>query len=193
MEREILLTGIGGQGVQLAGQVLARAATLEDRHVMYLGTYGGTMRGGNTDMTLVVADRPISAPPIVSRAWSAIAMHHEFWEPTGKKLRPGGVVVLNSTMFEGDVDRARQRVFDVPATRIATEVGSPLAASMVLIGAYARLTGLLTMASLVEAMRQSVPSYRQQHLEANEKALAAGFDAVPANAAPAWMDDGHPA
>ena len=54
-------TGIGGQGVQLAAQVLARAATLEDRHVLYLGTYGGTMRGGNTDSTVIIGDRPLSS------------------------------------------------------------------------------------------------------------------------------------
>jgi len=72
MERELLITGIGGQGVQLAAQVLARAATLEGREVMYLGLYGGMMRGGNTDSTVVVADAPILAPPVVSRAWSAI-------------------------------------------------------------------------------------------------------------------------
>ena len=56
MERELMLTGIGGQGVQLAAQVLARAATLEGREVMLFGSYGGMMRGGNTDATLVVAD-----------------------------------------------------------------------------------------------------------------------------------------
>ena len=67
MERELLITGIGGQGVQLAAQVLARAATLEGREVMYLGLYGGMMRGGNTDSTVVVADAPIIAPPVVSR------------------------------------------------------------------------------------------------------------------------------
>ena len=73
-----MLTGIGGQGVQLAAQVLARAAMVEERQVMLLGTYGGTMRGGNTDSTLVVADAPIEAPPIVSRTWAVIAMHHRF-------------------------------------------------------------------------------------------------------------------
>ena len=60
MEHEIMSTGIGGQGVQLAAQILARAATLEDRQVMYLGTYGGTMRGGNTDTTIVIADGHIT-------------------------------------------------------------------------------------------------------------------------------------
>ena len=93
------ITGIGGQGVQLAAQVLARAATLEGREVMYLGLYGGMMRGGNTDSTVVVADAPIAAPPVVSRAWSAIAMHDEYWAPVEAKLRPGGLVLVNDATF----------------------------------------------------------------------------------------------
>ncbi len=89
MERELLITGIGGQGVQLCAQVLARAATLEGREVMYLGLYGGMMRGGNTDSTVVVADGPILAPPVVSHAWSAIAMHDEYW-PDVEAEAPAG-------------------------------------------------------------------------------------------------------
>ena len=89
MEREILLTGIGGQGVQLGAQVLARAAARENRGVILLGTYGGSMRGGPTDSTLIVADGDVVAPPIVSRARSAIAMHHAFWDPLRPKLRAG--------------------------------------------------------------------------------------------------------
>ena len=186
MEREILLTGIGGQSVQLAALVLARAAVIEDREVMMLGTYGGSMRGGNTDSTLVVADVPISTPPIVSRAWSALAMHHAFWKPLLRKLRRDAVVVLNASLFEGEVDRDAHRVFDVPATRIATDLGNPLSASLVLLGAYSALTGLLHLESLGRGMRESVPSYRRQHLETNDAALRAGFESVPWNVAPAF-------
>jgi len=188
MEREIMLTGIGGQSVQLAAQVLARAAIREGREVTLLGTYGGTMRGGNTDSTLVVADAPISSPPIVSKVWCAIAMHHAFFAPVHAKLRPGGVVVLNASLFEGEVDRQQLRVFEVPATRIATELGNSLTASMVMVGATAAIAGLFSLASLVDGMRESVPAYRSQHLEANERALRAGFDAAPHGAVPAWGD-----
>ena len=187
MERELILTGVGGQGVQLAAQVLARAAVLEGREVMLLGTYGGTMRGGNTDSTLVVADEPITAPPIVSRVWSVVAMHHQFWAPARDRMRPGSVAVVNHPVFAAEIDRAAHRVFEIPAGEIATRVGSPLAASLVLVAAYARITGLVGVDALVAGMRESVPSYRRQHLEVNEKALRAGFDAAPAGAAPAWV------
>ncbi|MEE8475540.1 MAG: 2-oxoacid:acceptor oxidoreductase family protein [Myxococcota bacterium] len=186
MEREIAITGVGGQGVQLGAQVLARAATLEDRHVLMFGIYGGAMRGGSTESTLVVGDGLISAPPIVSRVWSALAMHHEYWETLRSKLRPGGLVLVNSTLFEGHLDREAQRVIDVPATELAAGVGSSLAAAMVLVGAYAAVTGLVGFDSLVRAMEESLPPYRSQHIQTNAKALRAGFDAVPQDVVPAW-------
>lgn len=78
MERQLLITGIGGQGVQLAAQVIASAVIAEGRQVQLFGSYGGMMRGGNTDATLVFADGPIEAPPTISRTWSAIVMHGEY-------------------------------------------------------------------------------------------------------------------
>ena len=65
-EYELLLTGIGGQGVQLGAQVVARAATLEGREVMFFGIYGGMMRGGNTDSTVVIAPRSVASHELAS-------------------------------------------------------------------------------------------------------------------------------
>ena len=185
MEREVLITGIGGQGVQLAAQVLARAAMLEGREVMYLGVYGGMMRGGNTDSTVVVADGPIEAPPVVSHTWSAIAMHDEYWEPVEDKLRPGGLVLVNAPTFLREV-RADATLHRVDASTVATHIGSPLAAAMVIVGTYAAITQVVECDALVDAMRQSIPSYRTQHIEANERALRAGWDLLPHNTFPAW-------
>jgi Pyruvate/2-oxoacid:ferredoxin oxidoreductase gamma subunit len=186
MERELLLTGIGGQGVQLGAQVLARAAMNEGRHVLLLGVYGGTMRGGPTDATLVVGDAPIESPPIVARSWSALAMHPAHFEPVRRKLVPRAVVLRNASLFEAAGDLESHRVFDVPATRIATDLGAPLTASLVLVAAYAGITALVGIDSLVLAMEESVPAYRRQHLEANERALRAGYEAAPLGSAPAF-------
>jgi len=188
-EREVLLTGIGGQGVQLAAQVLAHAAIIEGRRVSLFGVYGGMMRGGNSDSTVVVADGPIESPPVVAHAWSALVLHHKYWPPLEGRVRQGGVVVVNSSLFEGDIDRDRLRTFDVPATDLATNLGNVMGASMVMAGAYAAITGLVALEALVQGMHRSVPPYRQQHLAANEAALRAGFEAGPRLAAPAWVDE----
>ena len=184
-ERELLLTGIGGQGVQLAAQVIARGATLEGRDVMLFGVYGGVMRGGNSDATVVVADGPVQAPPIVSHAWSAIVLHPRYWEPVRDRLGPDAVVVVNSSLFDESVDMVK--AVDVPATRVATEeLGNPMAVSMVATGAYVALTGLIGLDSAIAAMEESLPAYRRQHAEDNVAALRAGAALVEPLGAPAW-------
>ena len=118
MERELLLTGIGGQGVQLAAQVLARGATLEGRHVMLFGVYGGAMRGMNTDATVVVGDGPLQSPPLISHTWSAIGMHDKFWEPMARKLATGALVLVNDAdVRDARSTRAATGCFDVPGDR----------------------------------------------------------------------------
>ncbi len=181
-----MLSGVGGQGVQLAAQTLARAATLEGRHVMLLGTYGGTMRGGNTESAIVFGAGPLSSPPIVSRIWSAIALHHRFWQPIRAKLPAGALLLVNSTLFDEALDPGLYRLYEVPATQIADERGSKAGASMVAVGGYAKLTGLVTIESLVEAMHSSLPAYRRQHADVNEALLRAGFAHFDAVEVPAW-------
>jgi 2-oxoglutarate ferredoxin oxidoreductase subunit gamma len=185
-EREILMTGIGGQGIQLAAQVLCRAALAEGREVQLFGSYGGMMRGGNTEATVVVADAPVESPPTVGRAWAALVMHHEHFEPVHRLLRPGSVVALNTTVFEGDFDRAGLVVVEVPATELAGGVGNMMAASMVMLAAFSRATGLVALGSLQRAVPEALPPYRAQHVALNLAALATGYGAVGAVVAEAW-------
>ncbi len=188
IEREVFLTGIGGQGVQLAARVLALAAVREGRNVMSLGTYGGTMRGGNTESTVVVADGPIVSPPVVSRGWSAVIVHPRYWETIRRKLQPDGVVVFDSSFdssFEDGLGAAR--AFPVAASAVAREADAVRAGSLVLLGAYSAVTALVSLDSLVAAAAEALPPYRQQHLDANTRALAAGHRALPAGAAAAWQ------
>ncbi len=171
MERELLLTGIGGQGIQLAAQVVARAALIEGREAQLFGSYGGMMRGGNTEATLVLSDGPVEAPPTVDHAWSAIVMHHDFSGPTVARLGAGGVALVNSTVFEGALAVDGLTVIDVPATDLAVDLGNIMTASMVMVGTYAAVTGLTALESLIEAVAASLPSYRSKHVELNVAAL----------------------
>jgi Pyruvate/2-oxoacid:ferredoxin oxidoreductase gamma subunit len=186
VERELIISGIGGQGIQLASTILARAAVEEGREVQVFGSYGGMMRGGATESTVIVADGPIEAPPTIATTWSAILMHHEHADHLLACLGPGTVVFVNDSVVpelgfgEGCV------VLRVPASDLATEVGNVMGATMVMIGAYAAATGLVGLPSLVGASCASLPAYRAQHAALNEQALRTGFDSLPAGSAPAW-------
>ena len=179
MERSLVMTGIGGQGIQLAASVLARAALAEGREVQMFGSYGGMMRGGNTEATVVIADGPIESPPTVGTTWSAILMHHDYSEPTVKRLRAGSVVLVNSSVF-GPFTPNGFRVVEVPATDEAIEAGNVMGASMVMMGAYAAVTELVGVDSLCTAVSDALPSYRSQHVAFNVEALRRGFALVSA-------------
>jgi Pyruvate/2-oxoacid:ferredoxin oxidoreductase gamma subunit len=187
MEREILVTGIGGQGVQLAANVLAHAALAEGRDVQLFGSYGGMMRGGNTDAELVVADAHIEAPPTVGSAWAVIAMHPDYAKPALARLRPGGLMLRNSVLWDEEMERTDVEVIDVPAADLAADAGNVMAASMVMLGVLSTVTELVRLDSLRTGVRACVPSYRSQHLELNDRAVQAGAAAAaPRPACLAW-------
>lgn len=190
MEREVMATGIGGQGIQLAADVLARAATAEGREVLMFGSYGGMMRGGNTDASLVVGDEPISAPPVPPATWAALVMHHEHAPAVLAKLRADGVAFVNTSVVEGELEGlaalGSATAIELAATDIAVEVGNIICASLVMLGALASATGLVGLDSLDAAVVEALPPYRRQHAGLNQAALRAGFEAVPALTHPAW-------
>lgn len=186
MEREVLLTGIGGQGIQLAARTLAVAAMEEGREVRVFGSYGGSMRGGNTDATVVVADGPISAPPTVARSWSALAMHPDYWPPVRDRLRPGGFALVDSSVFREPVAVPGCQVLAVEATATAAELGVPAAATMIALGAFAAATAMVALGALESAATQVLPSYRADRAAANARALGAGFAMVSEPVVAAW-------
>ena len=177
-EREVLLTGIGGQGVQLAARVLAEAAIVDGLEVQLFASYGGMMRGGNSDSFLVIADGDIAAPPVVGSAWAAVVMHHEHAAGVWPKLRAGSLAVINDSVVDPacrpsdpDVDVAA-----VAALDIATDVGSSMAASLVLVGALVARTNLVGVDSLLDTAAKVLPSYRAEAAAVNRRALEAGLE-----------------
>jgi 2-oxoglutarate ferredoxin oxidoreductase subunit gamma len=173
MEREIVFTGIGGQGIQLMAKVLAQAVADEGRHAMLFGVYGGAMRGSASDSTLVVGDAPIEAPPIVPACWSVVAMHPKSLPALVAKLRPGGFLFANATLVEGTPAVQATHVA-VPATRLAEEAGNPMGAGMIMLGAFVARTRVAALERVVAAMRAALPPHRAKLADLNAALLARG-------------------
>jgi Pyruvate/2-oxoacid:ferredoxin oxidoreductase gamma subunit len=180
------MSGIGGQGVQLASSVLAAAAFAEGREVQLFGSYGGMMRGGATEAAVVFATGSIEAPPTVSTAWSVILMHDAHAEHALRCLAPGGVLLVNTSVVHDMDSPPGAVVIEVPATDVAADVGHSMAASFVMAGAYAAATGIVSLDALTTAAAEALPPYRAQHRALNASALAAGAGAVAADVVTAW-------
>jgi 2-oxoglutarate ferredoxin oxidoreductase subunit gamma len=123
-----------------------------------------------------------------------IALSHQYFENVSSRLRPGSLVVAEETIAGLLPDLEQPRFEVVPAIAIATEAGNRMAAGMVMAGAYAALTGVVSADSLVAAMKEQVPAYRSQHIATNERAIHAGAQAVPRLLHPIDLggDDGGP-
>lgn len=194
MEFAFFVSGVGGQGVQLMCKVMALAATAEKRYAMLSSDYGGQMRGGSSLGTVVVGNSRLRALPVVPKANSAIALHHLYWELTAPKLRPNSLVVVEASMAEDLKKKEGQRmdghrIITVPAIKLAAEIGNPMTMGLIMLGAYNAITGLVSLESLIDAMKELVPSYRRQHIETNERALRIGAENAPAGAARINLDE----
>jgi Pyruvate/2-oxoacid:ferredoxin oxidoreductase gamma subunit len=185
LEREILLSGIGGQGIQLAAKTLAVAAMREGRRVLMFGTYGGEMRGGDTEAAVVVGSASLLTPPVIDFAWAGLAMHPLGWPAMVAKLRPGGVALINSSVFEHPVTYDGI-LLPLAVTGMAAAAGMQQAAAMLALGAFAAATGIVKLETLHAIAEEVLPPYRRQFAAANRRALSVGHEAVASRLCPAW-------
>ena len=184
MERIVIMTGIGGQGIQLIAKLLAEAGIREGRQVMMFGMFGGMIRGGSSESTVVLADDEIVSPPIVPEAWAVLAMHPDGVAKLAPKVRPGGILVRNATMVSSQPSWAGMHDVAVPATDLAKTMGQPLGAGMIALGALAVATGIVSVPSLVDALGGVLPPHRRKHVAANRDCLERGA---------AWVREQHAA
>ncbi len=179
-QHEMIIAGFGGQGVLRLGQTLAAAALYEGREVVWTPAYGPEMRGGPAFCTVILSATPIGSP-VVAAADTAIIMDRPSLPKYQGQVRASGVLLLNSSLVDPALARTDIPCYAVPAQQLAEEIGDGNIANMVMLGAFLHLTPLVQPASVLEALRATLPERRRHLLPLNEKALLAGA-AVIANA-----------
>src|SRR5581483_7209352 len=165
---------IGGQGIQLIAKLLAQAAMREGKQVMMFGTFMGTIRGGSSESTVVLADGEITTPPIVPSIWGVVAMHAAGLPALGAKIEAGGVLVRNASLVKTAPGWDGVRDVAVPATETAKAMGQVMGAGMIALGAFAATTGLVGLDALQAALGDVLPPHRRKLIETNATCLARG-------------------
>src|SRR4030042_1601838 len=169
-----IIAGFGGQGVMSMGINLAQAAMLEAKDVTYLPSYGAEVRGGTANCTVVISDDEI-ASPVASSPEFVVAMNQPSVMRFQNQIQSGGLFFINSSLVESEIARGDISVVSVPANSIAENLGSPKSANMVMLGAFTRKSGLVSLSSAIEALK-FILGTKQKLLAVNEKALKAGYD-----------------
>ena len=169
---EVRLGGTGGQGVILAGILLAEAAIRDGKNAAQTQSYGPEARGGASRSEVVISDGEIHYPKVI-QADITLCMSQEACDRYGRQVRPDGLLILDSD----HVTRApTTRAVRVPLTRLAREVaGREIAANVVGLGLLAGITGIVSRNGLEAAVRNRAPRGTS---DVNLRALAAGFEAA---------------
>ena len=173
MQEEIIISGFGGQGSLFAGQLLAYAVMDQGLHVTWIPSYGPEMRGGKARCTVVVADEEIGSP-LVRRPSAVIALNLPSMEAFDPAVKPGGVLVINSSLVPEKSERDDIDVFYVPATDMAEELGNTRMANVVCLGALVKSTGVVSLEAIEQALDNHLPKRHRDLLELNKKALHKG-------------------
>ncbi len=175
MEYQIVIAGFGGQGLLFAGKVLAYAALTEQRELSWLPSYGPEMRGGTANCNVIISDSPVGSP-IVQNPNVLMVMNTPSLDKYEKSVAPGGKIFVDSTLISRKVEREDVEVFYIPATKMASDMGMPTLANMILLGAIVKATGCITDAGMLAGLNKIIPAKKANLLDANLKCIQAGKD-----------------
>lgn len=181
METSIVISGFGGQGVLFAGQLLAYAGMDAGKNVTWIPSYGPEMRGGTAHCVVIISDTPIGAP-IVRYPDIAIVLNQPSYDKYESLVKPGGVLVVNSSLIAGESTRTDITIVHVPANAIAEEWGTPKMMNMAALGAMLTAQPVLPMEIVEKALVEHLPATKQHLVEANLQVILHGAQvAVPMN------------
>jgi 2-oxoglutarate ferredoxin oxidoreductase subunit gamma len=176
MEKKIIIAGFGGQGVILAGNLLATAGMLEKKKITMVPSYGPEMRGGTANCTVILKDGEIHSP-VVAHPDILIALNQPSLDRFEGEVSPRGIIFFNSSLCLLKKKRKDITYFGVPATDMATETGSIKVANVILLGALIEQTQLVKDETLSEKVFPEVFSDKKASLrELNKVALKKGMD-----------------
>jgi 2-oxoglutarate ferredoxin oxidoreductase subunit gamma len=171
---DIRIAGFGGQGVIMLASVIGRAASIvENGYATMTQNFGPEARGGACSAQLILSPTPILYPYVV-KPDLMVLMSHEAFVKFANDIKPGGTLIVERDLVQVEgITVPDVKVYSIPATRIAEELGKKMVLNIVMTGFFGAISGLLQRDSLRKAVEDSVPA---AFAELNRKAYAAGYE-----------------
>ena len=173
MLKEIRIGGFGGQGVILAAAVIGKAeAVFHGGYACMTQSFGPEARSGSSSAQVILSSQPILYP-YVTQPDILVVMSQEAYTRFGPQLKPGGILIIERELVRIDKMPTGVRVYGVPATRLAEEIGKKVVLNIVMVGFFGAVANLLDPDALRKAVADSVPPAMQA---LNLKAFDKGFE-----------------
>lgn len=171
---EVRISGLGGQGVVLAGQILGKAAIFSGKNAVQTQSYGAEARGSTAKSEVIISTDKIGFP-MVRKCDILVVMSQEALERNVRDLKENGILLVDSSTLE-NVPKVDAHIYTVPATKIAQEkFGQRLYANLIMLGALIKIASIVDRKSIEKAIKETVP---EKVLALNLQALEAGIESV---------------
>ncbi len=177
MLEQVIVAGFGGQGVLRVGQMIAYAGFAEGKEVTWAPSYGPEMRGGTANCSVVVSDSEIGSAQLLE-ADSIIVMNLPSLHKFESAVIKGGKLFINSSVIKEKSARTDISVYYIDANTIAEKIGNAKGGNMVILGAYAKVTGTVTLDSLYELVKKTFTGDKAKFVESNIACIKAGAELV---------------
>lgn len=175
MEKNFIIAGFGGQGVLLAGEVLANAFMLSGKNVTWYPCYGAEMRGGTVNCEIVMNDEPVSAVN-KKEADFVVALNQASFNKFVSKIKKGGWMIANSSLAKEIKTRTDINYLFAPVTKLAENLGNIKMTNILALGLLAKASKLVSVEALSHALDTVIPPHRKNLLPLNLKALQIGYE-----------------
>jgi len=167
---EIRITGLGGQGVVLAGQILGRAAIYDGQNAVQTQSYGAEARGSAAKSEVIISDDKIGFP-MVRKCNILIAMNQGALDKNLRDLKEEGILIVDCTNVK-TIPHIKAKIFKIPATeKSEEEFGTKTYANMIMLGALTKIINVVTEKAMEKAIEDTIEKTAQS---INKKAFEKG-------------------
>ena len=177
-KHQVTIGGTGGRGVLMIGRLLAEAGMTSYKHVSYFPNYGAAMRGGDSEVTVILSDDEISSQAVFNPE-VAIVMDQSFFKPMETRVKPGGMMLVDSSVVSAKGQRNDITVHYLPVTQKAIDMGNVQVANLILLGAYLGATGVVPIEVVEQVLeKRMIGTRREALLPLDKAALKEGAELV---------------
>ncbi len=173
MRIEIKFGGLGGQGIITAGYITAKAAAIYDgKESAFTQDYSAEARGGASTSEVIISDEKVTYPQVI-KADYLVLMSQSAYRDYLDKLKEGGTLIIDEDLVKPDEKAENFKIYKIPATKFAEEIGNPIVANIIMLGFFTAITGVVSKDAMWKSIEERIP---QRFLELNERAFLKGYE-----------------
>lgn len=171
MQERMIFAGFGGQGVLSLGKIIAELALEKDLHVTWFPAYGAEMRGGTANCHVIYSDEPVDNPIVNNDISILFALNNPSLDKFLAKVRPGGTVIVNSSVVDKTVDRDDVNVIEVDAANIAAHIGDLKVQNMVMLGTFLKVRDHFSIEEVNNQITKMFTGKKERFVPLNKEAV----------------------